>query len=1132
MEKDTLSKTLSIDKLFVGRKKVLRLLSHHLEKTINYNGSFVLIQGEIGIGKTKLLNHFIEKIKKKNINILSGKIIQEEGKPFSAFVQMIENFIINHENCNRLLARLLEPEIAPSILHYAHGLKKHYPVEIPYLLESVDNSTFYYSFQCFLENLSRSKPVVFALDDLQWIKEESMELLKYIVKRLTNQPILLVATTRFYKNNKPLQRIINEFNIERLITRITLENFSRVETAHMLLQIFENKFPKHFTNWIFSITKGNPLFIKEILKTLIRQNIIYHDTANNKWSVEKDYEDFPIPETLENIVSYRLDKLSTPELNILKGASVIGERFSFKLLRKLFDSMPKKQFLRSYNILVASGLIKDSGEKKQFHHPLIHELLYHRTKINERRKLHRKLAKLLESINGSDEEIAFHLTQNLLPSEETEKLACYLFNVSRDLLSNYNYRIGREYLKIAKRIADKIKLENKQKMKIKTELNHVSWILGSNDIMSSEKAKLFVKELVNIGLKKEAAIHYRMLFHHALSNRNLEIAEKYLKKGICLVNKNDAFYWRLRVEHCLLQRRKGFLTESEQEAKTLIEKIPQEKAPKALYKVFTNLGLVSYMKGDLKEANQYLSQALSVVEKHRLLLYTADSYTNLGLIDMQMGKLDSAFEKFNKAIKKAELFPKESIIGINLLYVGYYFLFKGKYKQAINFFNQTEEKAKQTHNSRLIFVAQKIKAQVFVELNNLEKAESIVKEIKEDKLDRGTYCDLQLVKSLIYLNKGELDLAMKFAEKSLKLAKKAQSGLRVANALGKKSLVLLKKQHRDEALKYFEDAKNILTSSGAIPLLSNLLTNFGLTIGERKGEIIFIEGLKKLFEMNATEKINNLCEDMKRKGFNKALKFVSKRMSDFSVSKIQISTFGGLSVRKPDKLELVTSKKWKSRKSQELLALLIIQPTSQGTTREILSSYFWPEETKKKSQANFRVILNHLKKVIGKEIIIQKGPFVALDRELVNVDCWRFELLFNEWKKLKQDGKLHPAEDRARKAINLYKGIFLPEFYSQPIVDKKRVLEGAVRNILFWLARRCMERVEWREAIFSAQRILFLDSCDEQACQIIMKCMNNLGDRIGAIRQFEHLKKNLKEELDTDPSPETIQLYKKITEQD
>ncbi len=934
---------------FAGRQKELDWLNQQLDKALNYSGGLVLIKGRIGVGKTRLINQFIDEIDERDLHILHGRVIKDEVKPFSPFTQMIEHYLCDLEHNRSWLLKFIAPEIAPYFTHLIPELKNHYPMEMPDLAHPVDNLSFVYSFQHFFANLSKSKPLLLILDDIQWMSEESILLMKYLAKRIVDQPVLFVATTRLQIDNPVLKETIDEFNTDRLVFNINLANFSQSETENYLHQKFESSLPNHFIKWLYAITKGNPLFIEEILKALIRQNIIHQNASSNEWLVEDDYRDFRISETVESVINYRLGNLAAPELKLLQGAAVIGERFSTEILCKLFDSIAKDRLLRSNNILIASGMIMESGDMQQFAHTLIHTLLYRKMKKSRRRELHRKLANILKNINGSDEEIILHMTKDLLPSEETEELACHLFKTSMNLISsNYNYSNAWGYLNTAQRIAEKIPLKDKQRLKIKAELNHLAWMMG-RDVLSFKDAERLVTELVDNDLNKEASVTCRILFHTALITQDMEKAEEFFEKGISLLKIHDSFYWTFVVEHCLLQRRRGLLTESEQEAIKLTTEIPQKTAPEALYKVFTNLGLVSYLKGELEQSYQFLSRARKIVEEQHLLLYAGDSCSNLGLVEMTMGKLDSALKRFDDSIKEAELLHREPLVGINLLYLGCLFLYKGECERAIKFFEQAEKKAEEINNPRLQWTAKKSKVKAFLELEDIETAESIVRGIPLDKISKQIHCDIQIIQSIIHLKKNELEIAENSIDESLKLAEKLHFETRYGSALGTKAQILLHKDMQPEALNCLEGAKAKLLLKGEMPLMSEMLVNFGLFMGGSQGETIFMEGLEMLFHMGATAKISSLYEILKKENsFTDALKLIRERMDDVSVEQIEIFTFGGLSVKKPGELGVVSKKEWQSRKSQELLALILIQSGSRGTTREILASHLWPETTEKK----------------------------------------------------------------------------------------------------------------------------------------------------------------------------------------
>jgi tetratricopeptide (TPR) repeat protein len=203
------------------------------------------------------------------------------------------------------------------------------------------------------------------------------------------------------------------------------------------------------------------------------------------------------------------------------------------------------------------------------------------------------------------------------------------------------------------------------------------------------------------------------------------------------------------------------------------------------------------------------------------------------------------------------------------------FLCKGEYEQSIKFFEQAIKIAEEAHSPRLLLVAQVNKAKAFLKLDDIETAESIVRRIQFDKISKKMYCDIHIVKSDIHLKKNELELAEESIEKSLKLAKELHFIPLFAKALGTKALILLHEDMQPEALNCLETAKTMLLLKGEMPVISEILVNFGLFLGGSQGEAIFMEGLEMLFRMGATAKISRLYEVIKKENsFNDALKLI------------------------------------------------------------------------------------------------------------------------------------------------------------------------------------------------------------------------------------------------------------------
>ena len=1117
---------------FVGRQKELGLLDRYFEDTLDYHGGFVLVKGEIGSGKTRLLQHFEERTRSHNLHVLKGRTRKAETRPFSPFSQMVKHFLCDLEHDLRWMVRYLEPDISSCFLNLIPELRRYYPLDSPELAFSSTNLSFFYSFQRFFENLAGSRPLLLILDDIQWMSDDSIELLKYLVRRIDNLPILLLATMRSNENNKKLEENIDGFKTDRLVYCMNLSNLSSADTELLLERKFDTSFSAQFSEWLFSITGGNPLFTGEILKGLMRRNILHTASDGDRWIIEEDYRDFPISGTVESVVNYQLCSLSEGELGLLQQASVIGEHFQTDLLRKLSDEITDNQFLSSLNILSSTGILEEShGGIMSFSHPLVHTMLYRKIESGKRRRLHRKLAGILEQSGRQPDETVRHLTEDLQPSEETIELARHLLGLSLNYIkTGCNYRNAWKYLTIAHRITRRIEPEGILRLQIRAGLSHLSWIMGKNPLSITE-AETFVSELVDNRLLEEAAMVYRMLFHSALSSRNIQKAGNYLEKGISFSEKDNPAHWIMAVERCLLDRRKGRLEESRREALSLIARMPGEKVPGALYKAYTNIGFVSYVRGNLQQALDNFTRAREIVEEYHLLLYRADSHSNLGLIKMTMGKLDTAIDEINCSQREADLLQKKPLKGINLMYLGFCYYNKGDFQRAFSFLEQARILAVNTDNRRLISIIPRLTARVHIRSNQLDKAEAVVRSLSGQNLSKADFSDLKKTIISFQIKKGEMDLAEKTINSTLVLLKELEAETRYAHVLGQKALILLHRKQTDKARDLLEQSLSILKEKQAKPFLSETLIEFGLAMGGTDGEKYFIDGLRILLEMNASARITQLKEEMQNRGFQQALKFVRDQMEEPAGGKLEITAFGGLSVKRPGELKAVSGKIWPSRKARELLALLLVLTENRQVTREVLALHLWPEATEKKSLANLRVALTHLNHVLQGHFIISDGPFLSLNTEKIQVDFWEFDTLSKQWRDSIRQGKLHTAEDRAREALSLYRSYLLPEFYSLPVADMQLSLENVMRDLLLWLAERCMMRAEWREAILLARKLAASDSCSEQAFRIIMQGLFNLGDRTGAMRQYKQLQENLKENLGIPPEKQTVDLFTQISSQ-
>jgi len=1115
---------------FTGREKELDRLEGMLENALEYDGSMVFVRGAIGVGKTRLLSHFIDRIRHRGFHILQGRSVRDSSRTFSPVTSMVENFLCHGDHSPKWIVKYLSPEIATHFLHLIPVLEDLYPIEVPEAAQPESTLSTAFAFQEFFQNLSRSRPLVMVMDDIQWMSPDGLQLLRNLAYRITDLPILLIAGVRSGSENPSLDSLTEELNTQRLVQTIDLDNLSYEEISRLLDSKMNEAAPEHFKQWLSSLSKGNPLFIEEILKTLMRQNVIHSDSDEKHWKVEDDYRDFRVSETLESVVRYRLGQLDNEELKTIESAAVIGDSFSLNTLLKLLKNSQTTDAMRSVNILSSLGMLETSKGYCHFSHPLIRRILYDGMDHLRRRRLHRDMVTILKDTDQDKAGIAWHLTRDLLPEEETAELALRLFHLAIDLKDiSLDYTSSWECMKTAWRVAQNAELVELDRLRILAEFDYFAWINGQDDTLSCPEAEALIEDLIEHKLYREAAITCRPLFHVALNELDMKKAENYLKKGISLLEKTDPFYWFFRVEDTLLKRRKGLLKESLEEANILIDEIPQDKAPEALYKVIASMSLVSFLMGDVKVAYHHARRAREIVLNHNLSMHSANSRLNLGLILMTMGNLDSALGEFTESKREAELIHREPLVGINLLNIGHCYYYMGDFKQALKYLEKAQQKGLNSNVSRLKPYALRCRARIHLKTGEIEEALNLLQELETNPLAEQMESDLKIIRATIELEQDHPREAMELIEKTVNLAKEAELGTKLGQALGVRGLIKLHEGNIEGALEDLAESESWLLEKGEVPLMSEILVNFGLKLKGDRGEEILNKGLELLLLMNATAAIEDLAEKVERSGeFKNVLKRIMDRSEDPRSKQIEILTFGGLSIRRPGELTEVAKKDWGYAKARELLALLLLTTDTKGFTRELLASHLWPDAPESKSTPNLRVALTYLRKVVGEEVILQDGQYLSLNRDIIRTDLWDFVAVVEEWRTLLRDGKAHTAEDRVQRAMELYKGDFLPEFYSLPLEDEQFRLQNLMRELLLWMAQRSMERVEYRHAVRYARKLLAMDPCSEKACHIIMEGLTATGDRSGAIRQYKRLEKSLAQEFNTEPEAEIAELYKQL----
>jgi len=216
-----------------------------------------------------------------------------------------------------------------------------------------------------------------------------------------------------------------------------------------------------------------------------------------------------------------------------------------------------------------------------------------------------------------------------------------------------------------------------------------------------------------------------------------------------------------------------------------------------------------------------------------------------------------------------------------------------------------------------------------------------------------------------------------------------------------------------------------------------------------------------------------------------------------------------------------------SGRSRELLLFLLCHPA--GCTKEQIGSALWPDADPAKLRNNFHVTIHRLRKVLGgAEWIVIQGDTYSLERRHdIDFDVERFERDARAALRLPENSPeaiAHLAE-----AVEIYRGDFFENGgageWHLVIRDRLRELYASA---LVALGRARVVARDFAAAARDYERLLQLDSLDEQACRNLMTCLARQGDTAAASRAYRRLTQSLRRELDTEPDPATTRLHAKI----
>ena len=390
---------------FVGRESEMKTLLAMLQDVQAGEQRVVLISGESGVGKTRLVEELLGDALIHDFLCLKGAGREEGGQIYGALIDAFQG-----------------------------------------TTDLVGGETDKFSvMECWLQLLKRlrqKQPIVLCLEDIQWLDELTLEFLQYALRDPEPCPFLLCLTCR-WSNLEPLAEEIENFIHSKEFaeaTQMQLENLSQEEVGYLAASMLgERSIPPDALQTLFRETGGLPLFVVEAVRTLVHAGVVQQDVSGDwQWG---EFPETLLSDDISEVLYRRITALSAMQQRVLEYVCVFLSDFSFVLLAAVWRG-DELELLDILDDLIAEGLLapcREDEDRYQFSQEVCRRAIYDRIQNVRRRLLHREIGNALEKMDDA-EELMEELADHFAAAEERDKAVKYARMAGKKALEKHAYR--------------------------------------------------------------------------------------------------------------------------------------------------------------------------------------------------------------------------------------------------------------------------------------------------------------------------------------------------------------------------------------------------------------------------------------------------------------------------------------------------------------------------------------------------------------------------------------------------------------------------------------------------------------------------------------------------------------------
>ncbi|MFQ5872926.1 MAG: adenylate/guanylate cyclase domain-containing protein, partial [Dehalococcoidia bacterium] len=416
---------------FVGRERELTILDEILAQVESRRGQVVGIVAEAGGGKSRVLYEFRQRLQDKRVTYLEGRCLSYGSSiPYHPVIDLVRNNCgitetDNPETIHDKVCFVLQEvgmdteESAPYLLQLL-GVKEGTERIAQLTPEAIRTRTFDTLKQMSL-NGSQQRALIFEVENLHWIDRTSEDYLASLVESVAGASILLLTSYRPGYRPPWIEK--------SYATQISLRNLAPHDASTVVHSTSQHAdLPEHLEQTIIEKSQGNPFFLEELTRAVIEHGDLQTDMT--------------VPDTIQGVLSARIDRLPEEPKRLLQTASVLGREFSPRLLEAMWEGAGSLEPLL-LKLKRLEFVFERTGVKEPsyiFKHALTQEVAYESLLTTRRQVLHAAAGQALEGLYADRLEDAYdRLAYHYARTDNATKAVTYLTIVARRAARNSAY---------------------------------------------------------------------------------------------------------------------------------------------------------------------------------------------------------------------------------------------------------------------------------------------------------------------------------------------------------------------------------------------------------------------------------------------------------------------------------------------------------------------------------------------------------------------------------------------------------------------------------------------------------------------------------------------------------------------